>query len=52
MSTPKDKGGRDHREESKHMAMSNKPMLLQVIRQRIRLRHHGHATEKSYAHAA
>jgi site-specific recombinase XerD len=32
------------------MVASNKPMLLEVVRQRIRLRHYSHRTEKSYVH--
>lgn len=32
------------------MAVSNKPMLLEVVRQRIRLKHYSHRTEKSYIH--
>ncbi len=30
------------------MDMSGKPMLLEVVRQRIRLKHYSHRTEKSY----
>lgn len=32
------------------MAVSNKPMLLDVVRQRLRLRHYSPRTEKSYVH--
>jgi hypothetical protein len=32
------------------MAVSNKPMLLEVVRQRIRLKHYSRRTEKSYVH--
>jgi hypothetical protein len=32
------------------MAVSNKPMLLEVVRQRIRLKHYSHRTENSYVH--
>ncbi len=37
-------------EESGHMAVSKQPMLLEVVRQRIRLKHYSHRTEKSYVH--
>ncbi len=32
------------------MVVSKKPMLLEVVRQRIRLKHYSHRTEKSYVH--
>lgn len=32
------------------MAVSNKPMLLDVVRQRIRLKHYSFRTEKAYVH--
>jgi hypothetical protein len=32
------------------MAVSNKRMLLDVVPQRIRLKHYSHRTEKSYVH--
>ncbi len=32
------------------MEVSKKPMLLEVVRQRIRLKHYSHRTEKSYIH--
>lgn len=32
------------------MEVSKKPMLLDVVRQRIRLKHYSHRTEKSYIH--
>jgi hypothetical protein len=32
------------------MTVSNKPMLLEVVRQRIRLKHYSHRTEKPYVH--
>ncbi len=32
------------------MDVSKKPMLLEVVRQRIRLKHYSHRTEKSYVH--
>jgi len=32
------------------MAVSNKPMLLDVVRQRIHLKHYSHRTEKAYVH--
>jgi site-specific recombinase XerD len=37
-------------EQSGHMDVSKQPMLLEVVRQRIRLRHYSHRTEKSYVH--
>jgi hypothetical protein len=35
-------------EESGHTAVSKQPMLLEVVRQRIRLKHYSHRTERSY----
>jgi hypothetical protein len=35
-------------EESGHMAVSKQPVLLEVVRQRIRLKHYSPRTEKSY----
>jgi integron integrase len=32
------------------MAVSNRPMLLEVVRQRIHLKHYSYRTEKSYVH--
>jgi hypothetical protein len=37
-------------EENGHMAVSKQPMLLEVDRQRIRLKHYSHRTEKTYVH--
>ncbi len=37
-------------EKSGHMVVSKPPMLLEIIRQRIRLKHYSHRTEKSYVH--
>jgi hypothetical protein len=37
-------------EESGHRAVSKQPLLLEVVRQRIRLKHYSHRTEKSYVH--
>ncbi len=32
------------------MAVSKQPMLLEVVRQRIRFKHYSHRAEKSYVH--